>query len=73
MCSALTVITKKGTVMSFDTTLLLPLSCGFYPVVSCCQLLNNSELGFCNTLHAASTDTNSQPKTFLVLRHGSDK
>lgn len=69
ICSAIALffITSKGTMKAFYITLLLPLTCGSYPAVCCCQLLNNSQHGFCNTFHAASPDTNLQLKPSVVL------
>lgn len=69
ICSAIAFffITRKITVMAFYITLLLPLTCGFYPAVCCCQLLNNSGHGFCNTFHVVSTNTSLQLKPSVVL------
>lgn len=58
---ALFFITRQGALMVLPYNLAISsLTCGFYPAVSCHHLFNNSEHRFCNTFHAAPTDTNTK-------------
>lgn len=58
---ALFFITRQGALMVFPYNLAVSsLTCGFHPAVGCRHPFNNSEHRFCNTFHAAPTDTNTK-------------